>query len=533
MLLSSLPRRYQLAAGLVFLLLFLYTLTQLQLSSVQTLHFPFGGQAVHHEAPTSASTQDTVFHSPAAPKLSSSATTAFSVPESITDSTTTIATTSASLTTPSASGTASALPAGHHTAPVEPQWCFERFRLNYLYNLAGSATKYCTDNSKSNLSCFHSQTAKDGRIDSFCVGGPSSFDATLKKFKLDCQLRGWAAEGAPYHAPSFDKFAQYQYQTGPKYVFDSYVTWSEGLDVAKDVISVPRKLVILVKRENVVDDLFHTITQISSLTMTLDVLRMAPLLTSFVFMPDDILNTQIVVVDDYDEGPYWDLWTVYAGQPIKRLAALSADELAGGNVIVPLAGGSNPLWQADWEPIACSSSPLLSTLSTRVLIFYNISTMPLPDHRPLTLTFIDRKEERRLLNQTALLSSLEAKYPALNISVVDFANITFAQQLQIVHETDILVGVHGADLTHSLFLPPGSAVVEILPHSVTRQRFHNLAKMMGHRHFAAHADGQPREGGAGDWQEDDVSISPDPFLSLVDEVVKSMDNRGTQRRHVT
>ncbi|EON60861.1 hypothetical protein W97_00071 [Coniosporium apollinis CBS 100218] len=261
--------------------------------------------------------------------------------------------------------------------------------------------------------------------------------------------------------------------------------------------------------------------------MTLDVLCMTDLPAGSAFTLDDVPNSQIVILDDHEEGPYWDLWTVYAGKFIKRLGALSADEMASSSVVIPLAGGSNPLWQADWEPVACTSSPLLSTLTSRVLTFYNISTSPLPDDRPLTLTFIDRKETRRLLNRTALLSSLEAKHPELNISVVDFANTTFAEQLQIARETDILLGVHGSGLTHSLFLPTGSAVVEILPYSVTRQRFHNLAKMMGHRHFAAHADGQLREGGTGDWQKDDVSISPDRFLSLIDEAVKSMEDRGT------
>ena len=45
--------------------------------------------------------------------------------------------------------------------------------------------------------------------------------------------------------------------------------------------------------------------------------------------------------------------------------------------------------------------------------------------------------------------------------------------------------------------------------------------------FAAHADEQPAEGSSGDWQQDDIAIPPERFLSLVDAAVKSMANRGT------
>jgi len=45
---------------------------------------------------------------------------------------------------------------------------------------------------------------------------------------------------------------------------------------------------------------------------------------------------------------------------------------------------------------------------------------------------------------------------------VEFTHETdFRQQLRIIQDTDILIGIHGAGLTHLLFLPDWSSVFEL------------------------------------------------------------------------
>lgn len=41
------------------------------------------------------------------------------------------------------------------------------------------------------------------------------------------------------------------------------------------------------------------------------------------------------------------------------------------------------------------------------------------------------------------------------------SNILFRDQLKIIHNTDILIGMHGAGLTHLLFLPKWGALFEL------------------------------------------------------------------------
>lgn len=196
------------------------------------------------------------------------------------------------------------------------------------------------------------------------------------------------------------------------------------------------------------------------------------------------------------------------------------------NIIIPLPGGSNPFWQGDWEPLSCARSKLLKTFSQRILTFYDIDDKLAADNRPLMLTFIDRREKRRLIDQDRYFARLNSKFSAIEIQLVDFASLSFLEQLKKVRRTDILVGVHGAGLTHGIFLPPGSTMVEILPPDLKYKGFRNLAKMLGHNYFSSHGVTHLTNSTKGDWQFDDVYIEEDRFIDLMDLSVRSMYHRG-------
>ena len=92
-------------------------------------------------------------------------------------------------------------------------------------------------------------------------------------------------------------------------------------------------------------------------------------------------------------------------------------------------------------------------------------------------------------NLPKLLSMLEFEFGkdaasghALVLSVVDFATLSFKQQIKVTTDTDILIGAHGAGLTHTLWLKGGgrAALIELM---TTRgegqnQHYRNLAGLM-------------------------------------------------------
>ncbi|MCJ1333001.1 hypothetical protein MMC10_009695 [Thelotrema lepadinum] len=410
------------------------------------------------------------------------------------------------------------------------QWCSDRFESAYLTNLSKTQTEHCDPmTSTSNLRCFNTPTGRKGRVDSFCIGGPSLFDSQENKFQLDCELRQRNHDEAE-KTTSIKQFPNYWYHTGPRVLMERYLGFGAPAEHISELAKEPRKFTIIIRREEAIDNLWHELWEIMAMTLTLDVLRMShdPATGLPLFALDDVENTRILIEDNWDDGPFFSLWTMFAKRPITRISKISANDFRDPETIIfPLPGESNPMWHVDWEVFPCDHAALLNVFSKRVMDFYGVERSVKLDDSPLVLTFIDRREKRRLIEKEDYIEELKKTYPNIQVQMVNFAAIPVAEQLKVVRNADILIGVHGAGLTHSLFLPPDSAVVEIQPAEFKGKGFRNLAHLLGHHYFSSHAMG-PK----GNWQYDDFSYDKARFMRLVDTAIASMYNRGSRNDDV-
>ncbi|KAI4143730.1 MAG: hypothetical protein LQ340_006894 [Diploschistes diacapsis] len=417
------------------------------------------------------------------------------------------------------------LPSEYLHLSSSSKWCNDRFEVPYLTSISKTQAEYCDSTSTSSLRCFNSPTGKDGRTDSFCLGGPSLFDAQDGKFKIDCHLREWDADDKK-RAPPLSQFPNYWYQTGPRVLMSQYMGMNAAAEQLLELAKYPRKFTILIRREEPITNLWHELMEISSLFYTMDVLRMSrdPATGSPLWSLEDAENTRILVVDDRDEGPYFDLWTLFAKRPITRLSKITEIDLRDPEyIIVPLPGESNPMWQGDWKTHSCGHSALLDVFSQRIMSFLGVDRSIENNDSPLVLTFIDRREKRQLIEKEDYVEEVKRTYPQIKIQMVNFAAIPFTEQLRIIRDTDVLVGAHGAGLTHALFLRPGSAMVEILPADFNHKGFRNLARLMGHRYFSSHALSNGTEG---NWQYDDFSFEKPRFMQLINAAITSSSYKG-------
>ncbi|KAI9166287.1 glycosyltransferase family 61 protein [Paramyrothecium foliicola] len=439
-------------------------------------------------------------------------------------------------------------------------YCAARFSTNYLEDTSSRGVSYCSPGSSSNLTCFHTNPRFDGQIDSLCVGQGAVLSPTTGKFHLDCKLRALASDELSRGLIPFESIRSYWYDTGPPVVLQQAVQIgaSEEFPVPStisqrnaDLAQAPPSSFFLIKREGG-GNLWHSLMEIFSFFMTVDILRIspdpsreaAPLFNATKGAED----AQVIILDDYNDGPYFDLWTLFSQRKPLRLKEFLADVgpegVTDAKIIAPLSGSSNPLWQDDEEVQQCQSAPTLSVFSQRVLGFYSIGDPPVRNtDSPIIITFINR-QRRRLRNQNALLSTV-SKNPRVRIRSVDFAAITLKEQLQIVQDTDILVGVHGAGITHAIFMREKlGAVVEIQPYELSdHYGFRNVANMRGLDYFRVHAQAVPStnnqvqpQGSAKqgttnqprrrDWHEDDIFIEESRFLDIMDAAIKSMYNKG-------
>jgi protein O-GlcNAc transferase len=185
------------------------------------------------------------------------------------------------------------------------------------------------------------------------------------------------------------------------------------------------------------------------------------------------------------------------------------------------------------------------------------------DKKDIRLTFLKRKGSRKLLQDEALLDAIRSNYPRVEVKSVDMGSLSLPEQLRTIQETDLLLGVHGAGLTHMMFMREGAgAVVEIQPEGLSHKGFRNLAAMTGQKYFVAQAEivsaeeeeerekerererekqEEPPKGGNREraarrgeknWQSSAVRIDEERFLALVDAALKSLYNEGLRSHDV-
>ncbi|TLD05127.1 uncharacterized protein PgNI_09138 [Pyricularia grisea] len=425
---------------------------------------------------------------------------------------------------------------GNSTTP-DPgsQYCTDRFGPAYLSNLRDHSIEYCgasprDQDRSSRLTCFHIDIRGEGEEDSFCIAQGAVLDPEKKGFVLDCAPRSPTEEETKRGLIPFERIRGSWYDTGPRVVFDRYVNFLDRprKKVQQSNIAAGENqqrsppISILVKREGSGHP-WHSLMEIWSLTHTMDVLRLSAnpdaLGAPFFHTPDDIRRARVVILDDHEDGPFFDLWRLTAGHnPVRLSAALEALQdnnktsssdtalIAGAgqphNVVVPLPGATNPVWQNDWEERNCTDASLVKLFVRRVLHHLGVESFKPKAvteanvmRKRLRLTFVIRRGSRKLLGRERLLEAVRHAYPDVEVRSVDLATLSFVEQVRLVHdETDILVGTHGAGLTHVMFLRaawegagPGSAIVEIQPDTMDYKGFRNLAYMLGHRYFSAKA----------------------------------------------
>jgi len=74
------------------------------------------------------------------------------------------------------------------------------------------------------------------------------------------------------------------------------------------------------------------------------------------------------------------------------------------------------------------------------------------------------KLSRKISNEAELLHTVSLNMPEAIVNAIQIDKLKMQQQLQHIADTDVLVGMHGAGLSHAIFLPHWAAVVELIPH---------------------------------------------------------------------
>lgn len=83
------------------------------------------------------------------------------------------------------------------------------------------------------------------------------------------------------------------------------------------------------------------------------------------------------------------------------------------------------------------------------------------DPRRVVVAVRKEGESRRLDNAAELTSHLSQT--GYNVTQVTFGSLPFKQQIELMSNAKVLIGVHGSDLVSFLFMPFRAVVIEVLP----------------------------------------------------------------------
>eukprot|EP00771_Trimastix_marina_P002615 gnl/Trimastix_PCT/3757.p1 GENE.gnl/Trimastix_PCT/3757~~gnl/Trimastix_PCT/3757.p1 ORF type:complete len:638 (-),score=37.75 gnl/Trimastix_PCT/3757:67-1857(-) len=77
---------------------------------------------------------------------------------------------------------------------------------------------------------------------------------------------------------------------------------------------------------------------------------------------------------------------------------------------------------------------------------------------------VARLNKRLILNLEELVQATHALYPHAKVSILELEDMTFFEQVKVIREITILVGIHGSGNANHIFMHPGTALVEITPY---------------------------------------------------------------------
>ena len=73
------------------------------------------------------------------------------------------------------------------------------------------------------------------------------------------------------------------------------------------------------------------------------------------------------------------------------------------------------------------------------------------------------RSQRQIFNEAELVETLMKTFPTARVQSILMESLPMCRQLEISSTTDVLIGMHGAGMTHSVFLPKHATILEMFP----------------------------------------------------------------------
>ena len=179
-------------------------------------------------------------------------------------------------------------------------------------------------------------------------------------------------------------------------------------------------------------------------------------------------QTAILLVDGHPKGALDDTWSVLFSR-VDRVSSL-AERTKYSKMVWNIVGYNSMFLQHDRNDL-----PLMEQFRKFFLQSHGIMNQHSLNCQKVKIVFLWRRDyvahprnpsgavSRKIRNERRLLQAVKRAYKQHYIAGIQIDLFDMQQQLQIISDTDVLIGMHGAGLTHTAFLPKHAALIELVP----------------------------------------------------------------------
>lgn len=243
----------------------------------------------------------------------------------------------------------------------------------------------------------------------------------------------------------------------------------------------------------------------------------------------DLENVNIIFLDGHSQSVVDDLWSNLFKTDPKYISSIQPSTCFKDAYLVSPGYRSALSYWTMKSAAHCRSSPYVKDFAKFVLERHELSksSSSIAFSDPITKILLvlrvpyqshPRMERHRVARQlgnklavTQMLQSL----PGVQVEIVSFENMSIKEQIEAVQSADIIVGVHGAGLSHVLFARPNTALVEIRPLKMDEtEHFEYFSLLRGDILHVA-IPGSPDSPFRG------VHVNVETLQSVVEDVLKS------------
>ncbi|XP_033334181.1 EGF-domain O-GlcNAc transferase isoform X2 [Megalopta genalis] len=245
-------------------------------------------------------------------------------------------------------------------------------------------------------------------------------------------------------------------------------------------------------------------------------------------------DNHVMIWESYSyRSAFQDTFEAFTRNPLWDLKTFRGETVCFKNLVFPLLPRMIfGLYYNTPLIYGCENSGLFKAFGDHVLHRLRIPLHERKNQR-IRVTLLSRDTQyRRILNEDELVKALKENPEYKVRKVVYNKKVPFKKQLEITRNSDIFIGIHGAGLTHLMFLPDWAAVFEIY-NCEDPGCYKDLARLRGVKYFTwentsklVQQDPGTHPDGGAHAKFTNYSFDVDEFLRIVAEAKSHVKNHS-------